>query len=78
MAANPGFSQTFTFDTLKRLDASTLGGAANQSWKLDAQGNLTGSLVVGARAGGRSLAEGISGNPRSVPPSWNPVGDMNH
>ena len=33
------YSQTFTYDQLNRLTGSTLGGAANQSWNLDAQGN---------------------------------------
>lgn len=78
MATNPEFSQTFTYDPLNRLAASTLDGVANQSWTLDAQGNLTGGLAVGAGGGGRTLVEGISGNPSSVPPSWNPIGDMNH
>ena len=33
------YSQTFTYDLLNRLNASTLGGVANQSWTLDSQGN---------------------------------------
>ena len=33
------YSQTFTYDPLNRLAGSTLGGAANQSWILDSQGN---------------------------------------
>ena len=33
------YSQTFTYDQLNRLAGNTLGGAANQSWTLDSQGN---------------------------------------
>jgi RHS repeat-associated protein len=33
------YSQTFTYDPLNRLASNTLGGAANQSWTLDSQGN---------------------------------------
>ena len=36
---NTAYSQTFTYDPLNRLNANTLGGAANQSWTLDSQGN---------------------------------------
>ena len=40
-------------------------------------GNMTGGLAVGAFGGGRAIAEGVSGQPSAVPPSWNPFGDMN-
>jgi hypothetical protein len=39
-------------------------------------GTLSGGLLVGASGGGRSLAQDITGKPSSIPPSWNPFGDM--
>ena len=33
------YSQTYTYDSLNRLTSATQGGAAYQSWNLDAQGN---------------------------------------
>ena len=71
------FSQTFTYDPLNRLTANTLGGAANQSWTLDSQGNWSSVTTNGTTqtrtANAQNQITSVSG---STTPTYDANGNM--
>ena len=72
------YSQTFTYDPFNRLGSSTLGGAANQSWTLDSQGNWSSYTSNGVTqtetANAQNQITSISGT--SVTPTYDANGNM--
>jgi RHS repeat-associated protein len=71
------YSQTFTYDPLNRLASNTLGGAANQSWTLDSQGNWSSFTSNGTTqtetANAQNQITGISGG---ATPAYDANGNM--
>lgn len=76
-AVTVGLAATATYGT-SQVAGDAVGNWQAQNWDAVAfdAGNLTGGLIVGASGGGRSLAQDITGQPSSIPPSWNPFGDL--
>ena len=74
---NTAYSQTFTYDPLNRLASNTLGGAANQSWTLDSQGNWSSYTSNGVTqtqtANAQNQITSISG---TASPTYDPNGNM--
>ena len=74
---NTAFSQTFTYDSLNRLTANTLGGVAAQSWTLDSQGNWSSFTSNGTTqtetANAQNQITSISG---STTPTYDANGNM--
>ena len=74
---NSAYSQTFTYDPLNRLTANTLGGAANQSWTLDSQGNWSSVTTNGTTqtrtANAQNQITSVSG---STTPTYDANGNM--
>ncbi len=72
------YSQTFTYDPLNRLQSSTLGGAASQSWTLDSQGNWSSFTSNGTTqtrtANAQNQITSISGT--SATPTYDANGNM--
>jgi RHS repeat-associated protein len=75
---NSAYSQAFTYDDLNRLTASTLGGAAAQSWTLDSQGNWSSVTTNGTTqirtANAQNQITSISGT--SATPTYGSNGNM--
>ncbi len=75
---NAAYSQTFTYDPLNRLAGNTLGGAANQSWTLDSQGNWSSYTSNGTTqtqtANAQNQITSISGT--SATPTYDANGNM--
>jgi RHS repeat-associated protein len=72
------YSQTFTYDSLNRFTANTLGGGvANQSWNLDSQGNwssvTTNGVTQTKTANAQNQITSISG---STTPTYDANGNM--
>ena len=72
-----GLAATATYGT-SQVAGDAVGNWQAHNWDAVAYdaGTLSGGLLVGASGGGRSLAQDITGRPSSIPPSWNPFGDM--